>query len=133
MKKTMISALPVSILVMSLFGLTSHAADVDTDHLMFPEDVELAEAGNEPLNNIRSGEGNQYLVADNNGRSTAKRNMMSRRYLTNPNNNKNQAYTADSEWVGASKVEENKQLSNDATRRLNHRFMSRRAFRPYDR
>lgn len=89
MKKAILCAL-----FLSVYGTSATAADVDTDHLMFPEDV--AEA-------IRLAEQNELAA---NAARTADRND----------------YSADDAWVGATKVEPTTQKGQDV-KQLNRRFV----------
>jgi len=127
MKKLIICALVVSVYAMPL-----SAAEVDTDHLMFPEDVSeaLAAAEQQEQMDVQLTGVNDYTIAANDEvrNNAIDRNFTSRRAYKNRSvKNKNQ-YGENEAWVGATqKIGEERKL--EQVKRLNTRFISRRAYR----
>lgn len=129
MKKFVLMAL-----VLGVYSMPSSATEVNTDHLMFPEDVEAAYnvAYEQAAMDQVIQDASAYTVAANNDVSTksiqrkftSKRALNTRRF----SDVDKQEYNEDSAWVGATqKFEERPEAKH--SERLNRLFKSRRAFR----
>ncbi len=127
MKKLILCAL-----ITGVYAMPLSAAEIDTDHLMFPEDVNeaLVVAEQQDVMDAQMAGVTTYTVAANDEARTnaIQRNFTSRRAYKNRSvKNKNQ-YDENEAWVGATqKIGEERKL--DQIKRLNRRFISRRAYR----
>lgn len=113
--------------VMSVFAMPVGATSVDSDYLAFPEDVAQAqqENGNDiflPASGIEVAEVDTHKVKQ--------RNFSSRRSYKNRKLIDKEDYPENAEWVGATQVVNDGQKM-EAIKRLNRRFVSKRAYRHY--
>lgn len=118
-------------LVASVYAMPLNAAEVETDHLMFPEDVSeaLAAAEQQDAMELQLAD-TSYTVAanDEQRRNAIQRNFTSRRAYKNRSVQDKNQYGENEAWVGATqKIGEERKL--EQVKRLNRRFISRRAYR----
>jgi len=120
-------------MVLGVYAMPLNAADVDTDHLMFPEDVEQAyKVAYEQEAMDQAFSGATYTVADNSdvqtktiqSKFTSKRALNTRRF----SDVQKQDYDENSAWVGATQTFEERPAASHGDR-LNKQFKSRRAYR----
>lgn len=121
-------------LALGIYSMPATATDVDTDHLMFPEDVEAAYvAANEQaaMDQVITGASAQSVADNNDVRTQAiQRKFASRRAFNARGFNPiKEQYNEDSAWIGATDKIENGPASLHGDR-LNKMFKSRRAYRP---
>lgn len=129
MKKFVLMAL-----VLGVYAMPSSATEVDTDHLLFPEDVEAVYvAANEQaaMDQVVADASAQTVANNNDVRTKAiQRKFASRRaYGARGFNPITEQYNADSAWVGATDKFEEAPATVHGDR-LNKMFKSRRAYRP---
>ncbi len=126
MKKLILCAL-----VVGAYAMPLNAADVDTDHLMFPEDVsaELAAAEQQDAMDLQLADTGYTVAANDEQRKNAiQRNFTSRRAYKNRSVQDKSQYGENEAWIGATqKIGEERKL--EQVKRLNRRFISRRAYR----
>lgn len=126
MKKLVLCAL-----VLGAYAMPLSAAEVNTDHLMFPEDVSeaIAMAEQQDAVNLQIADASDRVAVNEEQRKNAiQRNFTSRRAYRNRNVQDKNAYGENEAWIGATqKIGEERKL--EQVKRLNRRFISRRAYR----
>ncbi len=121
-------------MMLGVYAMPTSAAGVDTDHLMFPEEVEatyLAANEQAAMDQVFD-DASAYTVADNSDVRTKaiQRKFTSRRALnTRSFSGSTQQYDENAAWIGATQKFDQDQAGRHG-KRLNKMFKSRRAFRP---
>lgn len=126
MKKLILCAL-----VVGAYAMPLHAAEVDTDHLMFSEDVNEALATAEQQAAIDAQLAGTYQVALNDEVRTKaiQRKFASRRAYKTRGFDGKKPYDAEQPWVGATDVIQD-DIKKSQVQRINRMFKSRRAYMP---
>lgn len=117
--------------VVGAYAIPLSAADVDTDHLMFPEDVNEVQAAAEQQEAISlqiTAAGDKVAVNEEQRKNAIQRNFTSRRAYINRSAQDKKQYDENAAWIGATqKIGEERKL--EQVKRLNRRFISRRSYR----